>query len=386
MMTQWRWLDTASGTYRWPWVARVFVKALVLFIVANLVFALADPLPALGRLSLYGSLVPPRERLPYGENPALSYNLSLNSLDAMFASHAVARPKAPDEYRVLVLGDSATWGFLLQPQDTLAGWLNRQELALADGRRIRAYNLGYPEMSLMKDVLLLDYAARYQPDLIVWAITLESFAPERQVSPALVRNNAAAVQRLASTYAITLRNPDFVQPTLLERTIVGQRRALADWLRLQLYGFAWAATGIDQYYPASYALRTSDFDTDVTWGPFAAPTDDSENDVAFDVLRAGMAAAGDVPVLLVNEPMFVSSGVNSDLRYNFFYPRWVYDRYHTLLTDLAAAEDWPLLDVWDAVAPDEFTDSPVHMTPAGTRALAERVAPPLLALANAAPS
>jgi len=382
-MTQWRWLE--SFTYRWPWVARVFLKALLLFVVLNLLFVLADPLPALGRLSIYGSLVPPRERLPYGENAALSYNLSLNSLDTMFASHTVARPKAPDEYRVLVLGDSATWGFLLQPPDTLAGWLNRQDITLADGRRVRAYNLGYPEMSLLKDVLLLDYATRYQPDFIVWAITLESFAPERQVSPALIRNNADAVQHLASAYDITLQDAEFVQPTFLARTIVGQRRALADWLRLQLYGFAWAATGVDQYYPESFTLRTSDFDEDVSWGSFAAPTDYGEDEVAFDALRAGMAAAGDVPVLLVNEPMFISSGQNSDLRYNFFYPRWVYDRYRDLLADMAEAEGWPLLDLWDAVARDEFTDSPVHMTPEGTRALAESVAPTLRALADAAP-
>lgn len=383
-MTRWQWLESGEGVYGWPWVARVVGKALLLFVVLNGLFALADPLPTLGRLSIYGGLVPARERLPYGENAALSYNLSLNSLDAMFATHAVAQPKAANEFRVLVLGDSATWGFLLQPQDTLAGWLNRQALVLADGRQVRAYNLGYPEMSLMKDVLLLDYAARYQPDLVVWAVTLESFAPERQVSPALVRYNPDAAQRLATTYDITLDDPVWVQPSFLERTLVGQRRALADWLRLQLYGFSWAATGIDQYYPESYTLRTSDFDTDVRWGPFAAPTDYAADDVAFDVLRAGMSAAGDVPVLLVNEPMFVSEGQNSDLRYNFFYPRWVYDRYRDLLTGMAEAEGWPLLDVWNAVGPDAFTDSPVHMTPAGTRELSERVAPALVELAGAA--
>ena len=34
----------------------------------------------------------------------------------------------------------------------------------------------------------------------------------------------------------------FVEPGFLERTIAGQRRALADLIRLQLYGFSWAAT------------------------------------------------------------------------------------------------------------------------------------------------
>jgi hypothetical protein len=373
-MTQWDWLERDESRYTGRWIVRVLLKAALLFVLLNIVFALVDPLPALGRLSVYGWLAPARERLPYGENVALSNNLSLNSLDAMFASHAVALPKAADEYRVLVLGDSATWGFLLQPQDTLAGWLNRLDLRTGDGQRVRAYNLGYPEMSLMKDVLLLDYAARYHADLIVWAVTLESFAPSRQASPALIRNNPAAVQRLTREYDITLENPNFVERSLLDNTIVGRRRELADWLRLQLLGFAWGATGIDQYYPETFTLRSSDFELDPSWGPFADETDFTIGDIAFDVLTAGMARVGDVPVLLVNEPMFISSGTNSDIRYNFFYPRWAYDRYRDLLMDTAAVQGWTLLDTWDSVAPDEFTDSPVHMTPEGTRQLAEQVA------------
>ncbi len=43
--------------------------------------------------------------------------------------------------------------------------------------------------------------------------------------------------------------------------------------------------------------------------------------------------AGDVPVLIINEPMFISDGQNSDLRYNSFYPRWAYDQFHRLLND-----------------------------------------------------
>lgn len=380
-MGQWQWLEADDGGYRWLWVVRVLGKALLLFVALNVAFVLADPLPALGRVSVYGTLVPPRERLPYGENSALSYNLSLNSLDAMFASHAVAQPKAADEFRVFVLGDSGTWGFLLEAQDTLAGWLNRMSLTTPDGRRIRAYNLGYPEMSLMKDVLLADYARRYAPDAIVWAVTLESFAPDRQHSPALVRNNPDAVGRLTSAHDLALVDTSFAGRSFLERTIVGERRALADWLRLQLYGFAWAATGVDQYLQDTYTLRTSDFEEDLTWGPFADVTTYGEDAIAFDVLRAGMALAGNVPVLLVNEPMFISGGLNSDVRYNFFYPRWVYDQYRDLLTDAATAEGWRLLDLWDVVAPDAFTDSPVHMTPEGARVFAEQVAPALRALA-----
>ncbi len=368
-MSQWGWLTEQS--YRRGFAARVAIKALALFALANLIFAAVDPLPAINRISLYGGLLPLRPRLPYGEN-AQSYNLSLSSLEAMFAAHAISAPKAPDEFRVLMLGDSSTWGFLLRPNETTPAQLDAGGHTTPDGRRIRVYNLGYPEMSLTKDLLLLDYAMRYQPDLVVWVFTLESFAPENQLAPFIIRQNPGAARRLAEAYNLNFVSPLPPDPTPLERTIIGRRRDLADWLRFQLYGFTWASTGIDQYYPETYTPRASDLEADLTWSMFTEPTSFDASDIAFDVLAAGVARAGDVPVLLVNEPMFLSSGQNSDLRYNFFYPRWAYDRYRDLLHSDAGGT---LLDLWDSIAPDEFTDSPVHLTPAGARQLAEQIAP-----------
>jgi hypothetical protein len=381
-MAQWQRLTEAHNMYRPSFLIRVMLKAALLFVLLNVLFALVNPLPLLGRATVYGWLVPPRLRLPYGENPALSYNLSLNSLDAMFASHEVSQPKATDDYRILVLGDSGTWGFRLDADDTLAAQINSGNHTIVDGRRIRAYNLGYPEMSLTKDVLLLDYAMRYQPDLILWLITLESFAPERQLTPMIVRANPELLRRLASEFDLNIENAEFVEPSFLDRTLVGRRRDLADWLRLQLYGFTWAATGVDQYIPVEYDLRTSDFEDDLTWQSFPTPVEFGTEDIAFGALQAGIARAGDVPVLIVNEPMFISSGRNSDLRYNFFYPRWAYDRYRELLADMADARGWRYLDLWNAISPDEFTDSPVHMTPDGVRQALDDIMPVLLATAN----
>ncbi len=63
-------------------------------------------------------------------------------------------------------------------------------------------------------------------------------------------------------------------------------------------------------------LRRSDFEADVSWQSFPEPVTLTTDDLAFDVLAAGLTRAGDVPVLLINEPMFISQGQNSDLRYN----------------------------------------------------------------------
>jgi hypothetical protein len=368
--------QTASPARR---LTSIAFKALLLFALANFLFAWLDPLPWLGRLSLYNTLLPGRARLPYGENPERAYNLSLNHLDAMFAAHAVAGPKPADEYRVLLLGDSSVWGFLLENEHTLAAQVNALGLTTPDGRQVRAYNLGYPILSLTKDLLLLSRLQRYQPDLIVWLVTLESFPADKQLFPPLVQNNPGPVRDLIARHDLRLdpADPSFVDPDPWQRTIVGQRRALADLLRLQLYGFLWAATGVDQDIPATYTPRQEDLPPDLEFHGLQPPNL-SPGDLAFDVLAAGAAEAGAVPLLLVNEPMFVSQGENSDLRYNFFYPRWTYDAYRQLLAADARARGWAYLDLWQAVDNTEYTDSAIHLTPAGSAQLAAQLAPALL--------
>src|SRR5512136_1635719 len=125
----------------WLVIARLLIIKVVLFAALN-------PIEALGRVSLYNAVLPGRERLPYGEDSARSYNLSTYNIPAMFASHVVARPKASDEFRVIVIGDSGTWGWLLDNGETLAGQINAQNLKTADGKHVVAYNLGYPVLAL----------------------------------------------------------------------------------------------------------------------------------------------------------------------------------------------------------------------------------------------
>lgn len=346
----------------------VLLKATLLFVLFNFAFLFIDDI-SFGELSLYNSIFPGRERFPFGETRE-SYNLSLFDLDAMFASHVLSGvEKTPDEYRVLLIGDSSVWGTLLPPEETLAGQLNAQPVT-ACGKMVRAYNLGYPTISLMKDLMILDQARNYQPDLIVWLTTLEAFPKDKQFSSPLAANNAERVRELISIYQLPM-NPDdpaLLTPSPWEQTFVSRRRAIADLIRLQVYGVLWAATGVDQIYPEEYEPAQVDLEASEDFHGLTSLADE----LAFEVLEAGLSAGP--KMLLVNEPMLISEGENSDIRYNFFYPRWAYDEYRRLLGQRAAANNWNYLDLWDLVPPEEFTNSAIHLTPAGEDLLANRIA------------
>jgi hypothetical protein len=148
---------------------------------------------------------------------------------------------------------------------------------------------------------------------------------------------------------------------------VSRRRAVADLVRLQIYGALWASTGIDQVYPEQYERAQTDLEASEDFHGLTSLQDS----LAFDVLDAGMSAGQNI--LLVNEPMLISSGANSDIRYNFFYPRWAYDEYRAMLAEHAGESKWNYLDLWNLVPAGEFTNSAIHLTPAGEKLLATRI-------------
>jgi hypothetical protein len=176
-------------------------------------------------------------------------------------------------------------------------------------------------------------------------------------------------------------DPGFVDPTFWSRTVVGQRRDIADLLRLQVYGVLWAATGIDQDIPAGYTPRQEDLEPDPSFHGLTGPHLSVE-DIALGVLAAGTEMAGDTPLLLVNEPMFVSQGRNADIRYNFFYPRWAYDDYRQIMQAQAGMNGWVYVDLWNSIPMTEYTDSAIHLTPFGESLLAEQVGAAIAALAR----
>lgn len=355
---------------RTPNALRILLKALLFVILFSLVFSLLANVP-IGKLSLYNHLYPGRERFPFGENPAASYNLSIYNLDAMLASHEIAAAKkGADEYRVFVVGDSSTWGFLQRPQETLAGLLNSRGLQL-DGKQVKVYNLGYPSLSVLKDLLIIDRVKQYQPDLIVWLVTLESLPTDNQLQTPLVANNALQVNALIDHYQLS----EFSKLTLdwKQTTLFARRREMADILRLQIYGVMWAATGIDQDYPQDYTPALRDFEVDETFYDFT-PYELDENRLALDVIEKTVQQNDDIRFIVVNEPILIAQGENSNVRYNYYYPRWAYDQYRDLMQAKMDKNGINYVDLWDIVPQEHFTNSAIHMDASGEEILAERIA------------
>lgn len=390
-MRGWDWLT--RPTYNWVFVRRVLIKTALLVVVVNMLYMLLNPLPYLSRLTLYNSLFAGRERLPFSELNPDAYSVPLHRLEGLMASHVISdTPKAPDEFRVVVLGDSGVWGWRLRPDETMTACLTDAYIQLSDGRVIHAYNLAYPYPAVLKDALILQQALAFEPDVVLWFITLKALYEEEQTWHPLVQNNRDLAQGFVEDYTVNLDLSSlFPEPPnrlgelidlIRDRSILGQRRELADLLRHQVYGPAWTLTHFDYedprfFRPLSNDLLPTNANRNYTYIPEGT---DLATWLAWDVLRAGveMAHAAGVGVLVVNEPIFRATGANSDRYYNELYDRWAYDAYREVLPDQAARYGWNYVDVWDALPNELFSEYSLHYQAAAGCDLMQRLVPDIV--------
>jgi hypothetical protein len=363
---------------------RVLLKAAFFFIILNLLFAWWNP--PIGKLTTYNWLWPGRVRFPYSESPTYysqDYNNPLiQDFDAMFGAHVISADAKPaDEFRILLLGDSATWGGHVTPQEMLASRINSLNLTTCDGRSIKAYDLGYPWPSLLRDVLILDYAQRYQPDMAVWLVTLHSFEKKPADRDFLVPH-AERMAEVIEEHQLVLPkvySEQSVQLTFRDRTIIGQKDRLKNIILNQVYGLMWAATGIDNAngLPVNRPALPQDVEQDLSYFDYRSAEDAPAlvRSLMFDILRVGNEISGNAPLIVVNEPIYIVSGENSDLRYNHVYPRWAYDAYRQALTDWMSSRGYPFYDYWNALPASEFSNDMAHRDPQGEADLANILAP-----------
>ena len=106
------------------------------------------------------------------------------------------------------------------------------------------------------------------------------------------------------------------------------------------------------------------------FGEMSPPTLDGK-ELNFKLVEVFHEIAGDIPVTIINEPILILENVpNSDLRYNSYFPRWVYDQYRNYIKQAASDNQWNYLDYWDICPAEYFADTPLHLNRQGEKLLA----------------
>ena len=223
--------------------------------------------------------------------------------------------------------------------------------------------------------MILDRAMRLEPDAIVWMITWYTLMPKTRVDHWIVEQNPEDFSRLGAA----LRFPTAgLRGARSLGKLFTRNRALFRTIRFQLYSLVQLATDRDQI-PGPPQIPATELSADENFEGMRPPVL-RENQVSIDQVHDFLELADNVPVLLVNEPIQIMSGIpNSDIRYNSYYPRWAYDQYRHFMNEAAATNHWRYLDLWDMFPQEAFADTPLHLIPAAHRTLAEFLAPEILA-------
>jgi hypothetical protein len=348
-------------------MARIFIKAVALLLIANFTFVAigVDPLVRLITVNTWGLVGHGRPRLYY---PSDERNGQL-PVEALLAAHTLAyTPKAPDEFRVIVLGDSATLGWLLAEDETLSAQLTARNVRV-DGKRVVAYNLGYPVPSVARDVLLLDTAMRYQPDLVIWLITVTGLRNELD-PPVTFDLNRDHLKRLTDEFGLQAWFASQMPPEspLYRWTAIHNPDTFGVWINSLFYPLNpptrdTITTRLGRVPVPAKATFTSD-----------QPTFQMPGDMwSFLSMGVTLASRGGARLLLVNEPILRGSGPNSAVNYNLLYERALYDKYRVTLAGYVKSHAIWFVDLWDAVSADHFTDTVHHMDPSGWRIVVDRI-------------
>lgn len=363
---------------------QLFFKTAILFVAVNVIFAMTNP--PVGKLTLYNSVFPGRTRFPYEQEPKF-YFIGFNApvyedFDAMFGAHEISKKKLEDEFRLILLGDSSTWGISVQSDDMLSEQINNLNIQACDGRFVHVYNLGYPMPFLMRDLLILDKAMEYQPDMIVWLVSLSTLEPKK-AETYFILPHADRYLRLVETYnllSLELAEPVSDAP-FFDKTIIGQRQRLKNILLNQAMGVLWAATGIDNHEGLNQEpyVPNRDVDNDASYAGLLPGEDVSGyfDSLMMDIVIAAYDRAGDVPVVLVNQPIFIADELNNEVRYNETYPRWIYDQYRQFIFEWTHVQEETYLDFWNSLSLSDFADQNFHRNASGEHHFANKLVPEL---------
>jgi hypothetical protein len=102
--------------------------------------------------------------------------MNINSLG--FRDEEIPYQKEEGEIRILVLGDSVTWGDYLQAEEVFVERLEHYLSAVLDGRRVRVINAGVGDIGLREELdILVERGLSVQPDIVLVASSLNDGRP-----------------------------------------------------------------------------------------------------------------------------------------------------------------------------------------------------------------
>jgi hypothetical protein len=369
---------------------------LFFFLIFNITFALPWS-DQLGNLTLHNNVLEGNKRFRGNTD-----------LDLHLPTHWVNTPKLANEFRVFFIGDSSTYGVLLREQEITAELIRTKQLQVCNDKQVVVYNLASTGQSTLMDLLMIDSTLKYEPDMIVWFFTMNTFADEeatlpreflpinlpyeqltlnRQFVPDFILHNPDKTANVIETYDIKLEIPAelFGDRTILGHTFLMRRHYVADWYNLQLEGIRFSAVGDADIRKKVIRNKTNlaEFFTLPENAEYKGLTPPVTNEILIytDILKTTLEKVDAPSFLLVNEPILISAQKNSDIHYNDAYPRWAYDQYREYMSSLASENQWNYLDLWNLVPASEFTNSSFHRSPEGERLVAEKVTPAILDLA-----
>jgi hypothetical protein len=361
---------------------RVLLKALVLLIIFDVLQMALGLGNALDRWSIYRAFTPPTMRLGLAEqigDPAWW------RLNVLLDAHEIAQPKAPDEYRVVFLGDSSTFCLYCRAGEAIPKDVTDLGVTI-DGKRVRGYNLAYPGPDWLKDILILKHALHYQPDAIVWLVTAKGSSnqptPAQPDAHLFTRINADELPELQRRYGFnTWETRHYAAADAWYQSSIWLRGGrIRDWLVLLARTLRNAALYPDDDRTKQYLLPGEP----VTQRPIRNPAEITSDQPGYgtlpndrwDLLLVGqrMAQEAGIPLLIVNEPIYLASGLHSDVNYNSDYERAVYDRFRNAMTSFTREHRLRYLDLWNHLPPEEFSNTALHYNLPGNIHIAEEIA------------
>jgi hypothetical protein len=286
----------------------------------------------------------------------------------------------PAQPRAVLIGSSAVYGLPLPVDDTVSERLNAHLARV--GVPGHVFNLGWVGAYQLRDAVILDAALAYEPDLIIYAVTLADFNQLDSSFPTLREfflSNHARVVALAASQPPGLEEP----LARLAASDTGAGYFALGVLRLRESGAlvrdavrAHAdslARHLDPTYPlpsTSTAGRQPHYDCAETLRSAARLYGNwqSWNILAYlEQVRAAHA----LPILIVNWPI-AHEPVESC--YNVRHSTASVEEFNRWLPAEAAARGLGYVDLHDLLPPELFVDS-LHVTAEGHHRIAEQLAP-----------